>query len=259
MLDRLYGSAPVLHTLQQQCVQSGSHFLVRVRSKLAVQVLRCHSDGSADVQVSLRDKQRPRQEVARLMVREVRGQVWSRAQKQWVSVRLWTSLGAKQAKAKELIAAYAQRWEQELFYRELKLELRGGDLVASHSAENAAQELLAMLIASRLIAEERLAAAAESEEEEVSQAGVRRISFTKCRIHMLGLWITLEAGRDILSEQQEEALIDAVRAQIAREALPKRRSRTCERKVRQPVKKWPRMLSPCSHSSPTKSKVTIIT
>lgn len=259
ILDRLYGQAPFLKALQEQCAQRDSHFLVRVRSKLAVQTQRCFADGSAEVLVTLREKERPRRELTKLVVREVRGAVWSRQQKQWVQVRLWTSLSVEQASARELLAAYARRWEQELFYRELKLTLRRSDLVQSHTPDTAAQELLAMLIACRLLAEERLAAAAQSEDPEVRQAGSLRISFARCRIHMMGLWITLSAGEGILSQRQQEQLIDAVRAQIAREALPKRRSRTCERKLRQPVKKWPRMFTPSSLTSPTKIKVTIIT
>lgn len=259
LLDRLYGNAPMLQDIQQQCERRESHFLVRVRGKLAVKVLKTHADGSAEVRVSLRDKQRPRHEVAGLVVREVQGKVWSRTQKQWVAVRLWTSLSLKQASARQLMAAYARRWEQELFYKELKLELRGGDLVQSQTPETAAQELLAMLIACRLVAEERLAAAARSEDPQVRQAAATRISFSKCRIHMLGLWITLEASEGILSASQQEALIEAVRAQIAREALPKRRSRSCDRKLRQPIKKWPRMFKPSSVSSPLKFKVTAIT
>jgi hypothetical protein len=61
-----------------------------------------------------------------------------------------------------------------------------------------------------------------------------------------------------LSTSQQEQLIDAVRAQIAREALPKRRSRTCERKLRQPVSKWPRMLKAVTLSSTPKFTVSII-
>ena len=85
-----------------------------------------------------------------------------------------------------------------------------------------------------------------------------RISFSKCRIHMLGLWITLAAGEGILSSRQQQQLIDAVRAQIAREALPKRRSRSCDRELRQPIKKWPRMFNPTSLASPVEFQVSII-
>lgn len=78
ILDRLYGHAPMLRDLQEHCGQRDSHFLVRVRHKLAVKVQLEFRDGSAEVSVSLRDKERPRQQIAALIVREVRGQVWSR-------------------------------------------------------------------------------------------------------------------------------------------------------------------------------------
>jgi len=49
-----------------------------------------------------------------------------------------------------------------------------------------------------------------------------------------------------------------VREQIARAALRVRRPRSCERKVRQPVKKWPRMFTPSSITSPTHYKLRTI-
>ena len=60
------------------------------------------------------------------------------------------------------------------------------------------------------------------------------------------------------SDEQQGQLIDAVRAQIARETLPERRSRSCQRHVRQPVRKWPRMIQPRSCQSPPKFDVAII-
>ena len=191
--------------------------------------------------------------------REVRGQVWSRSQKQWVEVRLWTSLSPQHASARELLAAYAKRWEQELCYRELKMDLRGSELLRSQTPVSAAQELLCMLIGCSILAGHRLAAAGQSGDPAVQQAGAVRISFGVCRQHMLGLWLTLEAGATILSEEQKRALTIAVHQQIAAQALRERRPRTCQRKVRQPITKWPRMLEPTSWSSPLKSKILRIT
>jgi hypothetical protein len=259
VLDRLYGNAPMLAELQRACPQRQSHFLVRVRDKLAVKTTQRHADGSAQVQVSLRDKQRSRKVLDLISTREVRGRVWSRQEKKWADVRLWTSLSPAQAGAEELLAAYGRRWEQELCYRELKMDLRGSALLQSHTPTTAAQEVLAMLIGCSILAAERLAAAARSEDEQVRSAGALRISFAKCRVHVLGLWITLEAGAHLLSAQQQTGLIEAVYRQIASEALPKRRPRSCQRKVRQPVTKWPRMITPTSVTSPLKSKVIKIT
>ena len=45
-------------------------------------------------------------------------------------MRLWTSLlDWKKHPAGELLALYAQRWEQESFYRELKVDMRSSPLV----------------------------------------------------------------------------------------------------------------------------------
>ena len=46
--------------------------------------------------------------------------------------------------------------------------------------------------------------------------------------------------------------------QIAACALPPRRARSCQRKVRQPVNKWPRMMTPSSLGSPSLYDVTMI-
>ena len=100
-------------------------------------------------------------------------------------VRLWTSLSGAQASAEQLIELYARRWEQEVFYRELKLQVARGELLQSHTPETAQQE-------------------------------------------------------------------------IAAYALPPRRTRSCERKVRQPVTKWPRMISPTSVNASAVYKVTKI-
>ena len=155
----------MLAQLQAKCrAQQEQHFLVRVRMKLGVKILHQLQDGSAMVEVELRDKAKPRKVLQTLRVREVRGRVWKRSEKKWVDVRLWTSLSVEQATAKELIGLYVRSWEQELFYRELKLQVAGGDLLGSNTPETAQQEIAALLIASALVAEERLAVAAEAAE-----------------------------------------------------------------------------------------------
>ncbi|MBK8094747.1 MAG: hypothetical protein IPK32_22955 [Verrucomicrobiaceae bacterium] len=119
--------------------------LVRVRQKLSVRVQSVHADGSAEVVVSLRErespcadssttapskadeKQTPEANKARgrprkhppmrqseLPVREIVGRVRNAAG-EWVKVRLWTSLSVQQGSARELLTLYAKRWEQEVF------------------------------------------------------------------------------------------------------------------------------------------------
>ncbi|MBK8094422.1 MAG: hypothetical protein IPK32_21275 [Verrucomicrobiaceae bacterium] len=168
-------------------------------AKLSVRVQSVHADGSAEVVVSLRErespcadssttapskadeKQTPEANKARgrprkhppmrqseLPVREIVGRVRNAAG-EWVKVRLWTSLSVQQGSARELLTLYAKRWEQEVFYKELKLVLHGGHLLSAQRTETAQQELAALLIASSLVAEERLACAQSSEDEEVRQ------------------------------------------------------------------------------------------
>lgn len=258
ILDRLYGQAPMLALLQAQCsALKEQHYLVRVRAKLGVTVRRVLPDGSAMVAVALRGKEQPRRVLQTLEVREVRGRVWQRTAKTWVEVRLWTSLSEAQASASELIALYARRWEQEVFYRELKVQVARGDLLQSHTPETAVQEIAALLMASALVAQERLAAAAEAGGE-VEAAGAVRISLSICLEHTQALWIVLSAAQGLMDEAAQRELVRRVRAQIAACALPPRRPRSCERKVRQPVRKWPRMISPTSTSSPVAYEVTMI-
>ena len=255
LLDRLYGQAPMLALLQAQCsALKQQHYLVRVRAKLGVKVCRVLEDGSALVEVELRDKVKKRQVLQTL---EVRGRVWKRTEKKWVDVRLWTSLSVEQASASELIALYARRWEQEVFYRELKLQVARGELLQSHTPETAVQEIAALLMASALVAQERLAVAAEAGGE-VEAAGVVRISLSICLEHTQALWLVLSAAQGLIDEAAQRELVRRVRKQIAACALPVRRTRSCERKVRQPVRKWPRMISPNSTSSPTAYEVTKI-
>ena len=237
------------------CAARASHFLVRVREKLDAQILEKLPDGSAWVGVRVCDPDKPRRVLRTIRVREVRGRVWNRRKKLWSEVRLWTSLGPEQATPEELLGLYARRWEQEIFYKELKIQLRGGDLLAGHTPQSAAQEMLALTVAASVLAGERLAAAAASGDPAILAAGAVRISFGACRTQIAALWTVLEAGRGLLGAHTEAALIVGVREQIARDALRVRRPRSCERKVRQPVKKWPRMFTPSSITSPVAYEV----
>ncbi|MCY7281034.1 MAG: IS4 family transposase [Sphingomonas bacterium] len=258
ILDRLYGQAPMLEQLQSHCQQGkGQHFLTRVRGKLAVKIIETRAEGSALVEVALRDKIKKRLVLKTLRVREVRGRVWHRAAKKWIEVRLWTSLGVEQANARELLALYARRWEQEVFYRELKLQVAGGELLQSHTPESAQQEIAALLMAGSLLAEERLAVAAQVGGE-VEAAGAVRISLSICMELMQALWLVLGSSQGLMNEAAQRELVRRMRVQIAACALPPRRARSCQRKVRQPVNKWPRMITPSSLESPSLYDVTII-
>ncbi len=254
ILDRLYGYAAVIDTLQQQCDPAkAQHYLVRVKDKLAAAVRTPLGDGSAMVEVRLCDK-KWRKVLKTMLVREVRARVWSRMQEKWVEVRLWTSLSMEQAGAQKLIELYARRWEQEVFYKELKLQVARNGLLQSHTPETAQQEIAALLMACTLVAEERLAVAAQAGNE-VQAAGVMRISLSICMEQTQALWLVLNAAQGLMDQAAQAELVRRVRAQIAACALPPRRPRSCERKVRRPLDKWPRMITPRSVSADTSYEV----
>jgi hypothetical protein len=59
-------------------------------------------------------------------------------------LRFWTSLlDPKSAPAQEMVELYARRWEHELYYRELKRQLRKNEVLQSHTVETGAQEIAA--------------------------------------------------------------------------------------------------------------------
>lgn len=226
--DRYYGVPVLLIELGEIHGQGGREFLVRVKGNLKSRCLEIYADGSALVEIRAGKKKR--------LVREIVGQV-RRGSGQWSRVRLWTSLlDWRQHPASELLALYARRWEQESFYKELKVDLRSSQLVQSHTPLTAAQEIAAWIIAYAILVEERMKAAA------VGEVAVLRISFLKTLEAVRGLWRVLETGAGIFTAKQVRQLVRRTLREIAQMALPKRRARSCPRALRQPVSSWPRLL-----------------
>lgn len=234
LADRLYGCAAALAQVQARCTAVGSPYLIRVRKNLQARVVQRLADGSTLLEVAVRDPKNPRRVVQPLRVREVRIRV-RRAGRGAEELRLWTSLlDPKKAPALELAQLYAQRWQHELYYREMKVELRGGELLQSHTAETAAQEVAALVVATALVAQARAEAAGGA-------VPVLQVSFVKLLTLVRSLWLTLQLGGDLLSARQQQALVARFWAQ-ARTLLTRRRRlpRSCPRVVRQPVRGWPR-------------------
>jgi hypothetical protein len=228
--DRHYGVGAFLTELLGILQEASCAFLVRVRSNLKPRLIKRLGDGSALMEVKGR-KGRPA-----LLVREVRGRV-KRGQGPWVDVRFWTSLlDPKTYPASELLALYARRWEQEMMYKELKVDMRQAPVLNSHTPHTAAQEVAALVLAHALVAQARLDAASAADTE------VLRISFGKTLVMVRSLWLTLAAGEGIITETQSQALTRRMMTLLGQSALSPRRSRSCPRKVRQPVSSWPRLI-----------------
>jgi len=235
LADRLHGCAAFLVAAQAACQKTGSHFLVRARSNIRVQTIKRCKDGSRLVRVPVQQKGRQRVITQWLELREMRARV-QRPGHRAQELRLWTSLlNPPSAPAQELIQLYARRWEHELYYRELKRQLRKSEVLQSHTRETGAQEIAAVVLASALLARERARAAA-------GETPVLRVSFLKTLELMRPLWLTLALGGDLLSARQKQQLTERFLERARRYVTPRRkRSRSCPRAVRRPVSRWPRL------------------
>ena len=223
--DRYYGVAKVLVRLSEQ---DERHFLVRVKEKLKRRFLEAYPDGSALVEITSGKETR--------LVREISGRVQRGGRGPGTTVRLWTSLlDWRRHPAAELLALYARRWEQEVFYKELKVDTRSTPYLQSHTPLTAIQEIAALILAYAVLVDYRVEAAA------VGEVGVLRISFMKTVRVVQGLWRFLEVSSDLLTPAQVRLVVRRSLRRIADMAIPKRRQRSCPRALRQPVSSWPRL------------------
>jgi hypothetical protein len=236
LADRLYGCAAFAAAAHAACQRAGSEFLFRARTLIKVRVIKRLRDGSRVIRVPVRERGRPKHIEQWLTIREIRVRV-GRPGHRSQEVRLWTSLmNAKQAPALELAQVYARRWEHELYYRELKRQLRKTSVLQSHTVETGAQEIAALVLASSLLASERARVAN-------GQIDVLRVSFPKVLEVVKGIWFTLLIGENLLTNDQTNRILKRAYAVMRTLCLtPARRSRSCPRAVRQPIGKWPRLV-----------------
>ena len=202
-----------------------------------MQIIQRFKDGSRLVRVPVRAKGARHVVASWLELREIRVRV-QRPGHRAQELRLWTSLrDPKSAPAQELVELYARRWEHELYYRELKRQLRKSEVLQSHTVETGAQEIAAVVLASALLARARTQAAAGTE-----GLAVLRVSFVKTLELLRPLWLTLALGGDLLSARQKEQLTERFLERAGRLVTRRRkRPRSCPRAVRQPVSQWPRL------------------
>jgi hypothetical protein len=240
--DRYYGVGAVLVDLP---VAGQRHFLVRVKGNLTRRLLEVYPDGSALVEI--------RSGKAKRLVREIVGAVQRGGRGKATRVRLWTSLlNWREFPAAELLALYARRWEQEVFYRELKVDMRSTPCLQSHTPLTAIQEIAALILAYAVLVDYRVEAAA------MGEVGVLRISFMKTLQVVQGLWQFLEVSADLLTPAQVRLVVRRSLRRIAEMAIPKRRQRSCQRALRQPVSSWPRLRKNAYRQGPVHYLVTRI-
>jgi hypothetical protein len=238
--DRLYGVAAFAVHARAACARVGSHFLLRASRSTHPRLRQRLRDGTRLIAVAVRSRQRPATILEWLEVREIRVRVGRRGHRTR-EVRLWTSLlDPRTAPALELAQLYAQRWEHELYFRELKRQVRRTDVLQSHTVVTAAQEVAALVLVSAVLATERARAAA-------GQVPVLQISFSKLLEQCVKpMWFYLDVAHGVLTEPQIRTIMRRSYARARTYVVAPRRARTCPRAVRQPVHAWPRMLQPQS-------------
>ena len=230
--DRLFGTAYTLWQAGTAWQGRDIAFLVRIRENIKAKVVKRLADGSALVEATVYEK---RQRIDKLQVREIRAEVVALNGKRF-TLRLWTTLvDPKRYPAEQLARHYAERWEHELYYRELKLDVRNAPLLASHTVATALQEIAAVVLASAVIARLRVDSAAEL------KVPATRLSFFKLMLATQSLWDTFEAMGEMLTAQQRSHLVKHYLKTVGKTALLKeRRARSCPRAIRKPVSGWPR-------------------
>jgi DDE family transposase len=234
--DRLYGVAAFVVHARAACRRVGSHFLLRASRSTKPRLRKRLPDGTRLVAIPLRARHNPTRILEWLEVREMRIRV-GRPGHRTHELRLWTSLvDVRTAPALELARLYTQRWEHELYFREVKRQVRKTDRLQSHTVETAAQEIAALVLVSALLAAERLRAAG-------GQLPVLRVSFAKIlELCVKPMWLWLDLGHGVLTDHQLTQIMKRGYARMRRYVTPPRRARSCPRAVRQPIQAWPRLL-----------------
>jgi hypothetical protein len=248
LADRLYGVPAVMIEVWAACRRVGSHFVFRVPRNIKARVIKKLPDGSRRVRLNVREKRRAWHIEGGLEIREIRVLVGRKGFRRQ-ELRLCTSLlDHRIAPARELAELYATRWEHELYFREAKRVLRQTDVLQSHTVETGAQEIAAIILAMALLARERMRAAK-------GQVPVLRVKFGVVLAIVRSMWFYLGPCEDLLTARQKDHIVKRGDALMRRCVTAKRRSRTNPRAVRQPVRKWPRLMETHSVEGPMQFKV----
>lgn len=235
--DRYYGSGCFIAQMLEANAGKKIDFVLRLRAgekEPRLQDARQLKDGSVvgDVETA---------EGRQIQIREIRAKVRRKGEKKWSAVRLWTSLLAVQeASAAELMGLYAKRWEIEIFYKEIKVDMRKSPLLQSQTPETAMQEVAALIMANAILARQRVLAARKGKSAPLS------ISYAKMLSNLNLIWVMMAVAQSPAEVKAAHSMAQRIIQLLAADPLPTRRKRTCQRAVRQPVTSWPRLTTPSS-------------
>src|SRR5882757_783508 len=181
--DEYFGAPRTLLQATQAVHDRTISFLAGVRDNIKCRVLEHLPDGSAWVEVPVRENLR---DIEHLRIREIRaiGRALNRTR---FTVRLWTTLSdPRRYPAETLARRYAERWKRDLYSRELKLDARTAPIRAGLTMETVLQEAAAVLLASAVLAQMRIEAL---QRHEIPPS---RMSFLELMRATKALWDTLE-------------------------------------------------------------------
>jgi hypothetical protein len=242
LADRLFGLPSLIRELLPALEQSSGAVLFRIKSNLKAKRVKLLSDGSSLVEIAVRCPD-TRRTLPSLRLREITADIHYQGGSKPLALRFWTTLlDETEHPAHALTELYATRWEEELFFRELKSHLHGrGNLLDAQTPDTAAQEVLALLLAASLIAGQRGAVA------EHAGVPILRISFAKVLHKTAALCELLAIGGDLITPaalaQWLRRILDDLQTAALIQARP---PRSCPRTLRQPVKDWPKTKTPTS-------------
>lgn len=226
--DRYYGAGRWVGRINS--LPAVPMFLLRVQKRPTSTPVRRLTDGSRIVKIWDTENNLCRE------VREIRAWV-RRAGRKRVKVRFWTNmLDEHRFPARELVALYAMRWEQEISYREIKQHLQQENILLSHTIITAAQEIAGIFMAHAIVTRQRIKTAGKHAIPPL------QISFEKTLNACRNIcWLTAVAGES-LPKRILRHIIETAEEQLAIRTSGKRRKRSCPRRVRQPINKWPRLM-----------------
>jgi hypothetical protein len=118
----------------------------------------------------------------------------------------------------------------------IKLHLHSQPTLSSHTLPTAVQEICALFMAQAIVVEARMKTSTGQ------NFPVLEVSFQKTLATCRNLcWLWGVAGNEIGGELWMR-IVKRAEQELVWQASKPRRSRSCPRKVRQPIKKWPRLL-----------------
>ena len=225
LFDRAYFSADFLVGWQTRA--QASHWLMRAKDNLRYEVVKRNSQHDFHIKMPVSPRARKLNPLlgdaweARLIEVEHAGKLR----------RYITSLtDSKTYPLKALAKLYAQRWEIEMCYREIKSDLQDGKHLRSKQPDLVYQELWGVLIAYNVLRRQMKYMA---QRVKVSPL---RISFHLASISILNILrhTPLESAGNL--PKHLESLLEQARMYI----LPERRKRNCPRVVKLKPQKYPR-------------------